>query len=203
MYPLGHIAVGLIIGYGIQLLNRDQIDKRYRHYLPYIVVLGAIFPDLFDKPMLLVGFGSGRWFAHSIIGTLFFFLLAVMTVKIMDIFIVTEFNSKLTYNNLLLLPIAFLCGMVAHLICDIPIPPRVIFWPFLGSFPDRNLSNELIHDMRNPFNLITEFIGYLILLIFTKQRDWTKLLILLVFILGFTYVLTLFAVFILLHGNHY
>ncbi len=99
MYPLAHIGIALLFG---RLLQRRLKLRDLR-----LVALGSMLPDLVDKPLTLVGIGSGRFIAHS-------FLFTIATA-------------------LLSREIGFGCAM--HLILDrIWEEPKILLFPFLG-FP--------------------------------------------------------------------
>ncbi len=62
MYPLAHIGIALLLA---KLFERRLKLKNYK-----LVALGSILPDLIDKPLTIVGIGSGRFIAHSLIFTI-------------------------------------------------------------------------------------------------------------------------------------
>ncbi len=100
MYPLAHI--------GIALLSARILQKRLKLKDFRLVALGSMLPDLIDKPLTLMGIGSGRFIAHSLL-----FTLAVSVVS---------------------REIGFGCAM--HLILDrIWEEPKVMLFPFLGIPP--------------------------------------------------------------------
>jgi len=51
MYPLAHIGVALLLA---KLFERRLKLKNYK-----LIALGSILPDLIDKPLTIVGVGSG------------------------------------------------------------------------------------------------------------------------------------------------
>ncbi len=96
MYPLAHIGFALIVA---------RITRRRGRY----VALGGMLPDIIDKPLSLLGIGSGRFVAHSLLFTLF----------------VTLLNPDVGL------------GCVTHLILDeIWRNPQVFLMPFLGIPPN-------------------------------------------------------------------
>jgi len=100
MYPLAHIGIALLLG---KLLKRRLKLKDMR-----LVALGSMLPDIIDKPLTILGVGSGRFVAHSLLFTIFVSLLSR--------------------------EVGF--GCVNHLLLDrIWEEPKVLFLPFLGIPP--------------------------------------------------------------------
>jgi len=100
MYPLAHIGIALLLG---KLLRRRLKLKDMR-----LVALGSMLPDIIDKPLTILGIGSGRFVAHSLLFTIFVSLLSR--------------------------EVGF--GCVIHLLLDrIWEEPKVLFLPFLGIPP--------------------------------------------------------------------
>jgi inner membrane protein len=86
-----------------------------------LLVLGALLPDIIDKPLGMFLFGDGRTVAHSLIVTLLVLLTGVFL--------------NINYRRTAVLAVA--CGMAAHLILDsIWASPAVFLWPLYGwAFP--------------------------------------------------------------------
>jgi len=100
MYPLAHLGVAILLG--------KLLRKRLRIENTKLVALGAMLPDLIDKPLTVLGIGSGRFVAHSLVFTL----------------IATALSRELGF------------GCVTHLILDrIWEEPKVLLFPFLGIPP--------------------------------------------------------------------
>ena len=100
MYPLAHIGIALLLG---KLLRRRLKLKDMR-----LIALGSMLPDIIDKPLTILGVGSGRFVAHSLLFTIFVSLLSR--------------------------EVGF--GCVIHLLLDrIWEEPKVLFLPFLGIPP--------------------------------------------------------------------
>ncbi len=100
MYPLAHIGVALLLG---KLLKRRLKLKNMK-----LVALGSMLPDLIDKPLTIIGIGSGRFIAHSLLFTIFISVL----------------SRELGF------------GCVVHLILDrIWEEPKVLLLPFFGIPP--------------------------------------------------------------------
>jgi len=113
------------------------------------VALGSILPDLIDKPLGYIIYGTpamGRTVAHTL---LFLLVLAALSYI---------FNS----NRLASLT----GGVLAHLALDTMWETPIIFlWPLLGSFPmSRDLTvasyiGTLLRGLENPYILIPELLG--------------------------------------------
>jgi inner membrane protein len=113
------------------------------------VAIGSMLPDIIDKPlgaMLYGSFSMGRIFAHTL---LFLLLLAALALYLRDI------------------RIASLCyGVLIHLILDCMWNSPVTFlWPLLGPFPlaahvdTIDYMEMLLSGLRDPGILIPELMG--------------------------------------------
>ena len=125
------------------------------------VLLGSILPDLIDKPLgyLIYGsMGSGRIFAH----TLLFLLVLVAIAAIL--------KSR---------PLGSLAfGALAHQALDtIWTTPVIFLWPLLGDFPVKThmtvlgYLEMLMRGLENPGILIPELLGLAYLSYFAIQRS--------------------------------
>jgi membrane-bound metal-dependent hydrolase YbcI (DUF457 family) len=124
-----------------------------------ILMIGALVPDIIDKPLGFLGFGNGRSITH----TLLIFLIALF---------VGLYLYK-NYKKTWLLAIVF--GMLTHLILDsMWATSQTLLWPLYGwtfPVPDHRIGlgqinlwwNTLI---TNPSIDISEAIGLLILTLF-------------------------------------
>lgn len=126
------------------------------------IALGSMLPDIIDKPLGILVFGSasmGRTIAHTL---LFLLLFVSLSLYIRDI------------------RIRSLCwGVFIHQILDsMWSSPKILLWPLLGSFPAVPLLDTwsyldmLLHGLENPNILIPEISGlaYLIYLGYKKNR---------------------------------
>ena len=134
----------------------ESIDYR-------VVMVGALLPDIIDKPIGDVifrnYFGQGRIFCHTL---LFLIILTTMGIYL--------YKSR---RKLWLLLLAF--GTFTHLILDgMWLEPRTILWPIYGvTFPreESTTFGNWINDMwnalkENPLICAPEVIGAVILVIF-------------------------------------
>lgn len=120
------------------------------------LALGSILPDVIDKPLGLVVFGTpamGRTLAHTL---LFLLVLVALAVKLRDIRIASVS-----------------IGVFAHLILDFMWQsPVILIWPLFGNFPSaldiRTLSyvQRLLYGLRNPLVGLPEVLGLSYLLFF-------------------------------------
>ncbi len=133
------------------------------------VAIGSMLPDIIDKPLGEVVYGTpsmGRIFAHTL---LFLLLLAGAAIYTRD------------------LRLASLCGGVLfHLSLDFMWnSPVILFWPLLGSFPlapqmdTMSYLQMLLSGLRHPMVLLPEIAGlaYFIYLIIEKRQhiaSWTR-----------------------------
>jgi inner membrane protein len=128
------------------------------------LLIGAILPDIIDKPLGLFNIGSGRSISH----TLLFFLIFTLAGLILYV--------ARKWKRLLVLA----AGILAHLILDSMWQnPHILFWPFYGShFSTGNPSDWLGHWwsllIGDPIVLICEITGFLVIVYFVyflfKQR---------------------------------
>jgi inner membrane protein len=124
-----------------------------------ILMIGALMPDIIDKPLSFLGFGNGRSITH----TLLIFLIVLLIALILYA------SKKITW----LLAISF--GMFSHLILDsMWATPQTLLWPLHGwAFPAANhkigfgqISTWWNMLLTNPRLDVSEAIGFLIVVIF-------------------------------------
>ncbi len=149
MLLFAHLGFTLAAGRFIRWVN-----------LAYLA-LGSILPDIIDKPMGLMVFGTpemSRTYAHTL---LFLLILVVSAVYLKDV--------RLASVSV---------GVFAHLILDsMWQSPVFLFWPLLGNFPQApdvgtsgtsSYIQGLLDELRNPMVGIQEVLGlsYLLFLAF-------------------------------------
>lgn len=151
MLLLGHIGITVGIVYAIERgFARDTWPKLdYR-----LVIIGAILPDLIDKPLSLTGLIGGRAIAHTL-------LFAIIISAIVSIVVLKSRKSNLLY----FIPL----GIAFHLILDnMWGAPDILLWPAYGfSFPISEVSVETLLQMllSNPYLYGGEITGAIILAI--------------------------------------
>ena len=146
MIFFGHIGITLLMVFLIFALLKEKIDYRF-------LIVGAILPDLIDKPighyLFYSTFQNGRIFAHSVL-----FLLLIVVVAV-----IAERRYRFMGVSILAL------GSIAHITEDeIWREPVTALWPLLGwEFPKLDLHDysgyiwyQLLH---NPSAYVPEIIG--------------------------------------------
>ncbi len=162
MIFFGHLGITLLFVFVVFYFLKENVDYRF-------VLVGAILPDLIDKPigdyLLYSVFQNGRIFAH----TLLFIALLTMIGWYAD--------KKYGFSGILFLAL----GSMIHLALDqMWLTPGTLFWPLLGlEFPKLNLEDYagyiwdvLLHE---PSAYVPEIIGLSILLGFTYYFKMYKL----------------------------
>lgn len=125
------------------------------------LAIGSMLPDIIDKPLGTILFGTpsmGRIFAHTM---LFLLVLAALALYLRD------------------LRLASLCGgVIIHLGLDsMWNSPAILFWPLLGNFPIADHMSPLSYlemlmsGLRNPGILIPECLGLAYLVYFAIERN--------------------------------
>lgn len=143
MFLLGHLGIGLGLAWLLSWNSPGRVDYR-------LVLLGAILPDLIDKPLgILLGLETRLW-AHT-----FLFLFAVL---------VPSFLSPMRALRF----VGF--GVATHLLLDgIWRQPRVVWYPAYGwTFPPAAFNvggwfETLFHD---PYVQAGEIVGFAFLVAF-------------------------------------
>lgn len=133
---------------GIALAAGRFAARAVRVNLAFLA-LGAILPDLIDKPLgdLIYGTPSmGRIYAHTI---LFLLILAAAAFYTRDIRLYS-----------------LAAGVMIHLVLDFMWKtPIILFWPLLGDFPtaahldSMSYVQMLLLGLKNPLVLIPEILG--------------------------------------------
>jgi hypothetical protein len=127
------------------------------------LALGSMLPDIIDKPLGLMVFGSpsmGRTFAHTL---LFLMLLSALCLYSRDIWL-----FSLTWGVLIHFSLDFMWDS-----------PQILLWPLLGPFLNAPLLDTLsylemlLSGLKNPGILIPEIAGlaYFMFLGYTKRRQ--------------------------------
>jgi membrane-bound metal-dependent hydrolase YbcI (DUF457 family) len=124
------------------------------------LALGSILPDIIDKPLGLIVFGTpamGRIFAHTL---LFLLALTALAIALRDVRIASISG-----------------GVLAHLVLDsMWKSPVTLLWPFLGNFPMTvelstfSYIQQLLFELTNPSVLIPEVLGLSYLIYFAFER---------------------------------
>jgi inner membrane protein len=168
MLVLAHTGITLgagLLADGARGMTRRQGGSLSRHHehrkkaipIDYrLILIGALLPDLIDKPLGLLGFGGGRALAHTLVFTLF--------IAFAGLYLYWRQGKPW------LLFLAF--GSLVHLILDqMWLTPRVLFYPLYGwAFPVTDFSHwfeDMLHELlTDPTVYIPEIIGATILIAF-------------------------------------
>jgi membrane-bound metal-dependent hydrolase YbcI (DUF457 family) len=124
------------------------------------LALGSMLPDIIDKPLGLIVFGTpamGRIFAHTLI---FLLVLTALAVALLD-FRIASISG----------------GVLAHLVLDsMWKSPVTLLWPFLGNFPMTvelstfSYVKQLLFELGDPSVLVPEVLGLSYLIYFAFER---------------------------------
>jgi len=153
-----HIALPLL------LFEIPYIKKNYKTNR-FALIIGALLPDFFDKPLEILGLSSGKGIFHTLLFAVIAFLILLAATK----------------GNLSI-SIPLLIGILIHLPLDEPQVPY--FWPFF--------SLEFVEISENPiavwasrasftylFIIITEIVGgitLLFIIVHNKLYNFSKLI---------------------------
>lgn len=125
--------------------------------------MGSILPDIIDKPLGLIVFGTpamGRIVAHTF---LFLLVLTALAITLRDVSIASISG-----------------GVLAHLVLDFMWKsPITLLWPFLGNFPPAmgldtiSYMQQLLFELGNPSLLVPEILGLSYLIYFAFERRFS------------------------------
>lgn len=118
-----------------------------------VLALGAVLPDLIDKPigsiLFTEYFGTGRIYAHTLL-----FAAAVLA----GVMIVTR-RGTTTRKRWMALPI----GVFFHLLLDMPLDAGTLWWPMLGlefpSFAKGAFVDLVAYLLTSPWVVVQELLG--------------------------------------------
>lgn len=123
------------------------------------LVLGSMLPDIIDKPLGILIFGTaeqGRTFSHTL---MFLMVLATSAIYLKDV--------RLASVSV---------GVLAHLVLDSMWgSPIILFWPLLGNFPPAqdlgviDYFQTLLNGLRNPMVWVPEVLGLSELIFFAFE----------------------------------
>ncbi|MBN1323445.1 MAG: metal-dependent hydrolase [Methanotrichaceae archaeon] len=136
---------------GLTLAFAEMMRRAVGLRLPIVpLAIGSMLPDLIDKPLGYILYGTpamGRIYAHTFLFLLLLFILMI------------------SLKNRLILAIFF--GVLSHLILDtIWRSPKIFLWPLLGGFPVVDsigvlgYLQALISALQDPMFFISETLGF-------------------------------------------
>lgn len=128
---------------------------------PHYIMLGSMLPDIIDKPLGELLFGTpamGRTFAHTLL------FLSIIS------------SAAYYWKDPRLSSLGG--GVFAHLLLDFMWnSPSTLFWPFLGPFPPvpyltaMNYLQQLLEGLRNPLIGLPELLGLSYLIFSALPRE--------------------------------
>jgi membrane-bound metal-dependent hydrolase YbcI (DUF457 family) len=151
MFLLFHVAIPLLV------FEIPRV-KSFLNFNRLALIIGALLPDLIDKPILLLSLGSGRGFSHSLLFVVILYLSVFLIMK----------RKTIIANSLAI-------GVLFHLLLDLPGVP--LFAPFIQynfeiiEDPIRYWINKLFTD---PLIQSTEIFGLSSLLFILFQNKLFK-----------------------------
>jgi len=149
MIFFGHLGITIAFVLIVFYFLKEKVDYRF-------VIVGAILPDIIDKPLgqiiLYSVFQNGRIISHT--------LLFVAVLTLIGLYVEKRYKSTV---------IEFLAlGALMHLVLDqMWNTPQTLFWPLLGwAFPKVDLENYsgfiLNELLTRPDVYLPEIIGFII-----------------------------------------
>lgn len=160
MLLFGHLGLTVAGGRVVEKLARGKLAPDYR-----VLLVGAVLPDLVDKPIGYVlmssSFNNGRLFAHSLL------FLAGLTLA----GLLADGRARPVLLTLAL-------GTAIHLALDYMwLLPTILLWPLLGwrlpSLPGGTWGDVWLVLQRDPAIYLPEVIGALVLFYF-PVRLWRR-----------------------------
>jgi len=153
MIFLGHLGITLLFVFAVFYFLKEDVDYRF-------VLVGAVLPDLLDKPigdyLFYSVFQNGRIFGHT--------LLFVFTLTMLGSYVTRKYKAG--FVELLAL------GSLLHIAEDqVWMVQGTLFWPLLGlEFPRYYLEDYAGYILyvltHNPDAYVPEIIGICILAAF-------------------------------------
>lgn len=144
MLLFAHVGLALA-SVGLALAS----SRSWKWVVPGFLALGSMLPDIIDKPLGQIFFGTpamGRTFAHTLL-----FLLILLSLAY-------------SMRNIMVASISL--GVLIHLALDFMwANPVTLFWPVLGNFPvvpyldTVSYIDSLLNELHNPAVLVPEMVG--------------------------------------------
>jgi membrane-bound metal-dependent hydrolase YbcI (DUF457 family) len=148
MFIFFHLAIPLLIFEIPPIKDRISINR-------FALLIGAVIPDLIDKPLVLLGWGSGRGISHSL-------LFLIISTSIVFLGEAVQRRKSFLRDNII--TISYLTGITIHLLLDLPEVP--LFYPFIP-YPYSVEGDLILMWLENlfldPFNLFSELFGIMVI----------------------------------------
>lgn len=114
MYLVEHLLIGLVLSFIIYLFLKDIVALA--------AIIFSVLPDLIDKPVGYLIWGSGRVIFHTLLIVVIFFVAACVAYR-------------MQYRRIFsLLWISGLAIFIHQVVDSMWEMPRAWFWPLLGDF---------------------------------------------------------------------
>lgn len=181
MYLLGHLGVTSAIGHIMQTKSNQPHTKSNQPHTPYLpsLLLGAMLPDIIDKPINVLTKLPGRFIAHIMLIHLIILIITRQTIKNQTR------KTKITSLEL---------GAIMHILEDYRIHDKdwlkTALFPLYGPIQIKPQSYLFLLGYKDPYNWITETIGLTLLIIIGIKRQWNKKTWNLLLLLIITYITT-------------
>lgn len=158
MYLLGHVGLTILVFWIINRYSSIEI-----HTNKYLIVIGAMIPDLIDKPIGSLFFQRGRWFGHSI----FVYLIGFGALYLVQ----RRYSGKLTFTKDLYIALS---AAIIHLLLDQPsLGIGGMFWPLFGP-AEIDSHNAFLFGITDPFTRFTEVVGLITLISVGLLEKWNR-----------------------------
>ncbi len=159
MLFFGHTGITAGIFYLASKIRRaGKIDYR-------IVIIGALLPDIIDKPLglMILSYGNGRIIAHTLLFALVLTAIALYMRWNHRFHLCRRTNCSSCKKNMKLYALSG--GTWLHLILDsMWLFPVTLLWPLFGDFQQNNYTIYMIPSSLNqPYILSGEIIGVALL----------------------------------------
>ena len=150
------------------------------------MIIGSMIPDLIDKPIGAIFFSRGRWFGHSV---LVLTALLILTLVLLTWGSAVRGGSVRGGEDGRGAVLVLYAGSLLHLVEDFGIGMEVVLWPLLGPIDPVDVSGFLM-GIFNPYTVMTEFLGLLIILLHAWGEHWDRRWVGLTALAILAYVLT-------------
>lgn len=162
MYLLGHLGFTSLVGIYFNKYFKAESISHNSNLVGFwsFLLVGSMFPDIFDKPIGSIIYSTGRWLGHT--------LLFIIIISLIILFVFKFSSDAVIYSS------AFLLGNIMHLILDQPsLGVEIPFFPLFPNPFDATGWNSFLFGIQDPFVLLTELIGMVILvsLVFIYNLD--------------------------------
>ena len=148
---MGHLVIGLIIRFILYEFLHDRM-------IIVFVAIGSVLPDLVDKPLGYIIFGStldnGKIYIHS--------LIIVLLLFITDLLVWRLFKSASG--------IFIAAGVLIHQLVDMMWTRQVNwYYPFFGQYQTETTPDYFLNAIVEELTSVTEWIFFVAILVMTRS----------------------------------